>query len=319
MPTRQPLSEADVLATAQREGLVLIEAPATATGYKGVKKQTTNGSCYMARAGGKHLGSFPSACEVALAYARHMSAARCAQGAEGAAQRLACAPVCEPQLVAALEALRTSANSYGFTGVSASGNILKPFKATIPSSLRAAESNGYVGCFTTAEEAAFAIVSRVGLNAALTLRPPQTMARRSADFYVPLDAAAKDALVAQAEAEAAAAGLTLVVNEKIPSGYNCVQRRVLKRRKQEADAPAPCYYYVAYVYRHDHSQMILGTARTAAEAALMVAKHRALSSARGAAEALVAVREDENESAEAMTQHASEQTVEGCRSAEEDE
>ena len=51
----------------------------------------------------------------------------------------------------------------------------------------------------------------------------------------------------------------------------------------------------------------------------MVAKHRALSSARGAAEALVAVREDENESAQAMTQHASEQTVEGCRYAEEDE
>ena len=247
----------------------------------------------MARAGGKHLGSFPSACEAALAYARHMSAARCAQGAEGAAQILACAPVCEPQLVAALDALRTSANSYGFTGVSASGNILKPFKATIPSSLRAAESNGYVGCFTTAEEAAFAIVSRVGLNAALTLQPPQTTARRSADFYVPLDAAARDALVAQAEAEAAAAGLTLVVNEKIPSGYNCVQRRVLKRRKQEADAP-PCYYYVAYVYRRDHSQMILGTTRTAAEAALMVAKHRALSSARGAGEALMTMREDDD-------------------------
>ena len=62
MPTRQPLSEADVLATAQREGLDLIEAPGTATGYKGVTKQATTGSCYMARAGGKHLGSFPSAC-----------------------------------------------------------------------------------------------------------------------------------------------------------------------------------------------------------------------------------------------------------------
>jgi len=247
MPTRQPLPEADVLATAQREGLELIDAPGTATGYKGVTKQATTGSCYMARAGGKHLGSFPSACEAALAYARHTSEARRAQGAEGAGQILACAPpVCEPQLVAALDALRTSANSFGFTGVSASGNKLKPFKATIPSSLRTAESNGYVGCFTTAEEAAFAIVSRVGLNAALTLRPPQTTARKSADFYVPLDAAAEDALVAQAKAEAAAAGLTLVVNEKIPSGYNCVQRRVLKRRKQEADAP-PCYYYVAYV------------------------------------------------------------------------
>jgi len=67
------------------------------------------------------------------------------------------------------------------------------------------------------------------------------------------------------------------------------------------------------MYRHDHSQMILGTARTAAEAALMVAKHRALSSARGAAEALVAVREDENESAERMAQHASEQTPDDCR------
>jgi len=247
----------------------------------------------MARAGGKHLGSFPSACEAALAYARHIYSDRCAQRAQGAAQILACVPVCEPQHVAALDALRTSANPYGFTGVSASGNQLKPFKATIPSSLRAAESNGYVGCFTTAEEAALAIVGHVGLDAARTLRVSQSTARRSADFYVPLDAAAEDALRAQAEAEAAAAGLTLVANEKIPSGYNCVQRRVLKRRKQEADAP-PCYYYVAYVYRRDHSQMILGTTRTAAEAALMVAKHRALSSARGAGEALMTMREDDD-------------------------
>jgi len=310
------LSEADVLVTAQREGLVLIEAPGTATGYKGVTKQATTGSCYMARAGGKHLGSFPSACEAALAYARHTSEARRAQGAEGAGQILACAPVCEPQHVAALNALRTSANPYGFTGVSASGKKLKPFKATIPSSLRAVGSNGYVGCFTTAEEAAFAIVSRVGLNAALTLRPPQTTARKSADFYVPLDAAAEDALVAQAKAEAAAAGLTLVVNEKIPSGYNCVQRRVLKRRKQEADAP-PCYCYVAYVYRRDHSQMILGTTRTAAEAALIVARHRALSSAQGAGETLMTMRGDDNESAEAMMQQN--ETMEDCRYVEQDE
>jgi hypothetical protein len=299
MPTRQPLSEADVLATAQREGLNLIEAPGTATGSKGVTKQATTGSCFMARAGGKHLGSFPSACEAALAYARHMSAARSAQGAEGAGQILACARVCDSQRGAALDALRTSANPFGFTGVSASGNQLKPFKATVPSSLRAAESNGYVGCFTTAEEAALAIVGRVGLDAARTLRVSQSTARKSADFYVPLDAAAEDALRVQAEAEAAAAGLTLVVNEKIPSGYNCVQRRVLKRRKQEADAP-PCYYYVAYVYRRDHSQMILGTTRTAAEAALIVAKHRALSSG----DALIALREHENESAEGMAQHA---------------
>ena len=316
MPTRQPLSEADVLATAQREGLVLIAAPATATGYKGVKKQTTNGSCYMARAGGKHLGSFPSACEAALAYARHMKSTTCAQPAVSATQILACAPVCDAQRGAALDALRTSANPFGFTGVSASGKQLKPFKATIPSSLRAAGSNGYLGCFATAEDAAIAIVGRVGLDAAQTLRASQTTARKkNADFYVPLDAAAEDVLVAQAEAEATAAGLKLVVNEKSASGYNCVQRRVLKRRKQEADGPH-CYYYVAYVYRHDHSQMILGTTRTAAEAALIVARHRTLSSAQGAGETLMTMCGDDNESAEAMMQHTTEQTAEDCRRAE---
>jgi hypothetical protein len=297
MPSRQPLSEADVLATAQREGLVLIEAPGTATGYKGVTKQATAGSCYMARAGGNHLGSFPSACEAALAYARHMKSTTCAQPAEGATEILACARVCDSQRGAALDALRTSANPFGFTGVSASGKQLKPFKATIPSSLRAADSNGYLGCFATAEDAAIAIVDRVGLDAARTPRASQTTARKSADFHVPLDAAAEGVLVAQAEAEAAAAGLTLVVNEKSASGYNCVHRRVLKRRKQEADGP-PCYYYQAYVYRRDHSQMNLGTTRTAAEAALIVAKHRALSSARGAGETLMTMREDESQSAE---------------------
>ena len=297
MPTRQALSEADVLATAQREGLVLIEAPGTATGYKGVTKQATAGSCYMARAGGNHLGSFPSACEAALAYARHMKSTTCAQPAEGATEILACARVCDSQRGAALDALRTSASPFGFTGVSASGKQLKPFKATIPSSLRAADSNGYLGCFATAEDAAIAIVDRVGLDAARTPRASQTTARKSADFHVPLDAAAEGVLVAQAEAEAGAAGLTLVVNEKSASGYNCVHRRVLKRRKQEADGP-PCYYYEAYVYRRDHSQMILGTTRTAAEAALIVAKHRALSSARGAGETLMTMREDESQSAE---------------------
>jgi len=269
----------------------------------------------MARAGGKHLGSFPSACEAALAYARHMKSTTCAQPAEGATQILACARVCDSQRGAALNALRTSANPFGFTGVSASGNQLKPFKATIPSSLRAADSNGYLGCFTTAEDAAIAIVGRVGLDAARTLRVSQSNARKSADFHVPLDAAAEGVLVAQAEAEAAAAGLTLVVNEKSASGYNCVHRRVLKRRKQEADGP-PCYYYVAYVYRRDHSQMILGTTRTAAEAALIVARHRALSSAHGAAEALIAVSEDENESAEGMAQQN--ETMEDCWSVEQD-
>jgi len=315
MPTRQRLSEADVLATAQREGLDLIEAPGT-TGYRGVTKQATTGSCYMARAGGKHLGSFPSACEAALAYARHRKSTTIVQPAEVATQILACAPMCDSQRGTALDALRTSANPAGFTGVSTSGNQLKPFKATIPSSLRAADSNGYLGCFATAEEAALAIVGRVGLDAARTLRASQTTARKSADFYVPLDAAAEDVLVAQAKAEAAVAGLTLVVNEKIPSGYNCVQRRVLKRRKQEADAP-PCYCYVAYVYRRDHSQMILGTTRTAAEAALIVARHRALSSAQGAGETLMTMRGDDNESAEAMMQQN--ETMEDCRYVEQDE
>ena len=61
----------------------------------------------------------------------------------------------------------------------------------------------------------------------------------------------------------------------------------------------------------------VGTTRTAAEAALIVAWHQALSSAQGAGETLLAMRGDDNDSAEAMAQHN--ETMEDCRYVEQDE
>ena len=46
------LSEAEVLSLAQQEGLTLMEAPGSSTGYKGVQKQTTTAGRFMARASG---------------------------------------------------------------------------------------------------------------------------------------------------------------------------------------------------------------------------------------------------------------------------
>ena len=267
--TATRLSEAAVLSLAQQEGIKLFEAPGTATGYKGVTKQTTAGSCYMARASGKHLGSFPSAHEAALMYARHISSTSSAVAANDAAQRTIPAPMCESQSEA-LHLLETKANSTGYRGVSFLDKGPKPFKASIPSLLRE-NSDGYLGCFRTAEEAALAIVRRVGVE---RVREVVQRSMQERCCYEPLDAETERTLTERAEADAQAEGLTLITSQKCSSGYKCVIKRTLKR-KHDSDQ----HYFLAYENVLDHTQRILGSCRTAAEAALIVARHRAKSAA----------------------------------------
>ena len=271
---REPaLSEDEVLSLAQQEGLTLMEAPGSSTGYKGVKKQTTTAGRFMARASGKHLGSFPSAHEAALAYARHI--ARCAPLRDNNTLVTA-AGICDAERTAALDAMRTSANPTGYTGVSKEGSQTKPFKAIIPTSVRHDGGTGYIGCFASAEQAALAIVSRIGLGTAQTLRD----AKRKRP-YPSIDTQNGRSSPTRAEEEATRLGLVLVPG-KGASGYSGV-RQVARKRKQ--DSNGPCYAYLAYEQGYDHKQKVLGTASTAVDAALIVAKHKAQSSAEAAGQA----------------------------------
>ena len=76
---------------AQAEGLTLI-ASSNVSGYKGVSREGKSQS-YVARArvNGMDfaLGTFPTAAEAALAYARHLGPARCAEEARKPARRSA--------------------------------------------------------------------------------------------------------------------------------------------------------------------------------------------------------------------------------------
>ena len=101
------------------------------------------------------------------------------------------------------------------------------------------------------------------------LRAQRLTRAGDAHCYETLDADTERLLTARAEADAAALGLTLIQSKSSKdgsSGFSCVRKRTLKRKG--------CLhiYYEAYEYLQDHSQKILGTCRTAAEAALIVAK-----------------------------------------------
>jgi len=75
------MTEAEAHRLAAAEGLVLVLAPGNASGFKGVSRNNgsispKSGYCAQFCQGGKtvRLGSFSSAAEAALAYARHLGA-----------------------------------------------------------------------------------------------------------------------------------------------------------------------------------------------------------------------------------------------------
>ena len=65
-----------MLALAAREGLCLVRST-NETGFKGVRKNRK--TKYQAHFGDEYLGSFPTAEEAALVYARYIGAARAAE------------------------------------------------------------------------------------------------------------------------------------------------------------------------------------------------------------------------------------------------
>ena len=91
---KPPMTEAEANQLAGAEGLTLVLAPGNASGYKGVSRNNgsispKSGYCAQFCQGGKtvRLGSYSSAPEAALAYARHLGAVTALHEAEGRGPR----------------------------------------------------------------------------------------------------------------------------------------------------------------------------------------------------------------------------------------
>ena len=81
-PVPQLITEEEVRAIAAAEGLVLVPAPSSSTGYKGVTRTGCVGKPFKAQArqdgGKKNLGHYATAAEASLAYVRHLGPDLCA-------------------------------------------------------------------------------------------------------------------------------------------------------------------------------------------------------------------------------------------------
>ena len=153
--------ERAALQAAEREGLHLILAPRTKSGYKGVHLKPSKSKPYQTTACGnrknQHLGRFATAAEAALCYARHIGR----DAAAAAAEKQEASPP-EPTSQAAkqavamaaeegLELVRVPSANSGYKGVIYLPYRSKPFQA------RASSGGGrseHLGLFDNVEEAA---------------------------------------------------------------------------------------------------------------------------------------------------------------------
>ena len=122
----------------------------------------------------------------------------------------------------ALRALTTKDGTY--LGVGKRANAAKPYKADIPRAALVEGQSAYAGVHATAEEAALAIVKKIGFQATLQL---SSLAAKKQQMPV-LDEDTNAELTRIAKAQAHEEGLTLVTASN-QSGYKSVQKRVLKR------------------------------------------------------------------------------------------
>jgi len=252
-----PMTAEAALRQAEAEGLTLMRTESNSTGYKGVRFNSGRPQPYQAhlRRCGENvtLGSFATAEEAALAYARSPEAR--------AAVAAAAAPPAPPPLTAeealrqaeaeGLTLVRSESSSTGYKGVAFfDSNRSKPYQAKV----KRGGKTMSLGFFATAEEAALAVARDSAAHAAAP-HPPAS----SAEPPPPLPMTAEEAL-RQAEAE----GLTLLKSESSSTGY----KGVSWQKRPEATP------YQAKLRRGGQS-VALGTYATAEEAALVVAQELA--------------------------------------------
>ena len=190
VPAPQRITEEEARAIAAAEGLVLVPAPSSSTGYKGVTRSTGYKGVYkggnpfkaQARQDGveKNLGSYATAAEASLAYVRHVGPEACAVEAWRATTTAVPAALSEPeqtaQQLAATEGLvlvPAPGTATGYKGVTRSGGSSKPFKAQVRQAGCLGKSvKKNLGCYGTAAEAALAYARHLSCLASLTLHAP---------------------------------------------------------------------------------------------------------------------------------------------------
>ena len=251
-PEPPPMTAEEARKQAEAEGLTLVRYESISSGYTGVTfNRGSKSKPYMAqvkRGGEKlYLGTYATAEEAALCYARTPEA----QAAAAAAQAAAAAPPAPPPMRAekALRlakaeglALLRSDNSVGYKGVAfSSRGKSKPYMAQV----RRGGKDVNLGRFATAEEAALCY-ARTPEGQAAAAAPPE-----------PPPMTAEEARK-QAEAE----GLALLRSERSNSGYKGVSFKGSRNLAKPYQADV----------KRGGKNVHVGSFTTAEEAALVVAR-----------------------------------------------
>ena len=152
-----PLTSEEALQQAQAEGLALRVAKKNKTGHFGVHHLSGRPKPYMVQVprGGKQvsLGSFVTAEEAALCYARSLGVQAAAERASAAGPPLPSKEALQQAQAEGLTLVKTDSTT-GYFGVSLNkGRKNKRFRAHV----RRDGENVHLGCFATAEEAALCI------------------------------------------------------------------------------------------------------------------------------------------------------------------
>ena len=249
-PEPPPLTVDEALRQAETEGLTLLQAESTVSGYKGVFFDSSNRSKpYLARVqrGGKpkYVGSFVTAEEAALCVARtpEARAAAAAAAAPPPPPPLTVEEALQQAEAEGLTLLRSESSNSGFKCVRfKSGNRMKPYKAE----LRRGGQDVTLGLFATAEEAALCYARTPEAQAAVVAAaaaPPE-----------PPPMTAEEAL-RQAETE----GLTLLKSDNA-TGFKGVCFKSGKSKPYQAKV------------KRGGMQVHLGYYATPEEAALSIAR-----------------------------------------------
>jgi len=281
--TRQQSPKEIALKTAEFEGLTLVLAPGTQSGYRGVtysagrngKKRSKPWSATLATgmSGRCSLGSFGTAEEAALTYARALGSECPAQAAaerERSKQRLKrnTSTMSAEEVLAEADASGVSlvlapGTRSGFRGVtySGTGDRRNPWCAQV--SIGQGKRR-HVGTYATAEEAALAYARALGSDASAEAAAGRRWQKRRAEMSVE-----------EVLAEASAEGLSLELAPGTKSGYRGVSRSGGGRGKPWC---ATIWYGN---HNHRYNRICLGSFATAEEAALVYAKEQRYASLGG--------------------------------------
>jgi len=187
-PAPPPMTAEEALRQAEAEGLTLLRAESNSTGYRGVSFDSGMSNPYrtkVTRGSEKvNLGTFTTAEEAALAYARTPEAQAAVAAAAAAPPA---APPAPPPMTAeealrqaeaeGLTLLRSERSSTGYRGVSFNSSMKtrpKPYQAQV----RRGGKTINLGYFATAEEAALVLVRDAAAQAAAATQPPAAASRK---------------------------------------------------------------------------------------------------------------------------------------------